>query len=86
MSDDQVLEKSGLSQRGNMGLLKDVWIVGNSGYPLMDWVLVPYKFESEREFTLVESWHTHTMCKISSSRTGTIFFFNFKFFMNNKYL
>ena len=49
MSDDQVLEKSGLSQRGNMGLLKDIWIVGNSGYPLMDWVLVRYKFESESD-------------------------------------
>jgi len=42
MSDDKILEKSALSQRANRGLLKDVWIVGNSGYPLMDWVLVPY--------------------------------------------
>ncbi|XP_021907779.1 protein ALP1-like [Carica papaya] len=42
MSDDQVLEKSALYQRANGGLLKGVWIVGNSGYPLMDWVLVPY--------------------------------------------
>nr|XP_023890080.1 protein ALP1-like [Quercus suber]POE63977.1 protein alp1-like [Quercus suber] len=46
MSDDQVLEKSALSQRGNMGLLKDVWIVGNSGYPLTDWVLVPYTHQN----------------------------------------
>lgn len=42
MPDDKVLEKSALYQRGNQGLLKGVWIVGNSGYPLMDWVLVPY--------------------------------------------
>ncbi|KAK4366241.1 hypothetical protein RND71_014121 [Anisodus tanguticus] len=42
MLDDQVLEKSALFQRANTGLLNGVWIVGSSGYPLMDWVLVPY--------------------------------------------
>ncbi|RDX76944.1 Protein ALP1-like protein, partial [Mucuna pruriens] len=42
MPDDQVLEKSALFQRANGGLLKGVWIVGSSGFPLMDWVLVPY--------------------------------------------
>ncbi|GAB2223568.1 hypothetical protein Droror1_Dr00017709 [Drosera rotundifolia] len=42
MPDDQVLEKSALYQRANQGLIKGVWIVGNTGYPLMDWVLVPY--------------------------------------------
>lgn len=42
MSDDEVLEKSALYQRGRGGCLKDVWIVGSSGYPLMDFVLVPY--------------------------------------------
>ncbi|KAM6583505.1 hypothetical protein CsatB_010507 [Cannabis sativa] len=42
MPDDQILEKSALYQRANRGLLKDVWIVGNSGHPLMDWLLVPY--------------------------------------------
>ena len=42
MPDDQVLEKSALYQRANGGALKGVWIVGSSGYPLMDWVLVPY--------------------------------------------
>lgn len=42
MPDDKVLEKSALYQRASGGLLKGVWIVGNSGYPLMDWVLVPY--------------------------------------------
>ncbi|KAE8695477.1 hypothetical protein F3Y22_tig00110705pilonHSYRG00031 [Hibiscus syriacus] len=42
MADDKVLEKSALFQRVNKGDLRDVWIVGNSGYPLMDCVLVPY--------------------------------------------
>ncbi|XP_022750070.1 protein ALP1-like [Durio zibethinus] len=42
MNDDQVLEKSALYQRAKEGLLKGVWVVGSSGYPLMDWVLVPY--------------------------------------------
>lgn len=46
MSDDQVLEKSALFQRANKGLLKDVWVVGNAGYPLMDWVLVPYSHQN----------------------------------------
>ncbi|KAL1557299.1 protein ALP1-like [Salvia divinorum] len=42
MPDDQVLEKSTLFQRANAGFYNGVWIVGGSGYPLMDWVLVPY--------------------------------------------
>lgn len=42
MPDDQVLENSALYQRANGGLLKGLWVVGSSGYPLMDWVLVPY--------------------------------------------
>ncbi|XP_030448205.2 protein ALP1-like [Syzygium oleosum] len=42
LPDDQVLEKSALHQRASRGLLRDVWIVGNSGHPLTDWVLVPY--------------------------------------------
>ncbi|XP_059633153.1 protein ALP1-like [Cornus florida] len=46
MPDDKVLEKSALNQRANQGLLKDVWVVGNSGYPLMDWVLVPYTHQN----------------------------------------
>lgn len=46
MPDDQVLEKSALYQRANRGALKDVWIVGNSGYPLTDWVLVPYTHQN----------------------------------------
>ncbi|KAF5743067.1 hypothetical protein HS088_TW09G01129 [Tripterygium wilfordii] len=46
MPDDQILEKSALFQRANRGQLKDVWIVGNSGFPLMDWVLVPYTHQN----------------------------------------
>ncbi|KAA8534814.1 hypothetical protein F0562_029744 [Nyssa sinensis] len=46
MPDDKVLEKSALCERASRGLLKDVWIVGNSGYPLMDWVLVPYNHQN----------------------------------------
>ncbi|KAL3818940.1 hypothetical protein ACJIZ3_004845 [Penstemon smallii] len=42
MPDDQVLEKSTLFQRANAGFYNGVWIIGGSGYPLMDWVLVPY--------------------------------------------
>ncbi|CAN1799340.1 Protein ALP1-like [Linum perenne] len=46
MPDDQVLEKSALYQRASRGLLKDVWVVGTSGFPLMDWVLVPYTHQN----------------------------------------
>ncbi|KAL9242106.1 hypothetical protein vseg_016140 [Gypsophila vaccaria] len=42
MPDCQVLEKSALFQRADRGLLNNVWMVGGSSYPLMDWVLVPY--------------------------------------------
>lgn len=42
MTDDKVLEQSALYQRANRGFLKDVWVVGNAGFPLMDWVLAPY--------------------------------------------
>ena len=46
MPDDQVLEKSALYQRASRGSLKDVWVVGNSGHPLMDWILVPYTHQN----------------------------------------
>ncbi|EYU28373.1 hypothetical protein MIMGU_mgv1a005409mg [Erythranthe guttata] len=46
MSDDQVLEKSALFQRANKGALRDTWLAGNSSYPLMDWVLVPYTHQN----------------------------------------
>lgn len=46
MSDDQILEKSALSQRAKQGKMKDVNIVGNLGYPLQDWVLVPYSHQN----------------------------------------
>ncbi|KAK4793045.1 hypothetical protein SAY86_023480 [Trapa natans] len=42
MTDDMILEKSALHRRATQGLLRDMWVVGNSGYPLTDWVLVPY--------------------------------------------
>lgn len=43
LSDDLVLQKSALFQRAEeKGILKNAWIVGNSGHPLLDWVLVPY--------------------------------------------
>lgn len=42
MSDEQILEKSALYQRGISGLLNGVWIAGNANFPLLDWVLVPY--------------------------------------------
>ncbi|XP_019191878.1 PREDICTED: putative nuclease HARBI1 [Ipomoea nil] len=46
MSDDKVLEKSALYQRASRGLLKDIWVAGNSGYPLTDWTLVPYTHQN----------------------------------------
>jgi len=46
MADDQVLEKSVLYQRGNAGLIHDRWIVGGTGYPLTDWLLVPYTHQN----------------------------------------
>ncbi|XP_047342506.1 protein ALP1-like [Impatiens glandulifera] len=61
MPDDQVLEKSALYQRANAGLLKDMWIVGSSGYPLMDWVLVPY---TQQHLT----WTQHAL----NEKTGEI--------------
>ncbi|KAJ4899346.1 Uncharacterized protein Rs2_13297 [Raphanus sativus] len=43
LSDDRILDKSSLSQqRAARGMLRDGWIVGNGGFPLTDWLLVPY--------------------------------------------
>lgn len=43
MPDDLVLQKSALYRRAQeKGMLKNSWIVGSSGHPLLDWVLVPY--------------------------------------------
>ncbi|KAJ9688075.1 hypothetical protein PVL29_014029 [Vitis rotundifolia] len=46
MSDEKVLEQSSLYQRANSGFLRDVWVVGGSGYPLLDWVMVPYTHQN----------------------------------------
>jgi DDE superfamily endonuclease len=46
MPDDQVLEKSTLFQRGTGGLIQNHWIVGGAGFPLMDWLLVPYTHQN----------------------------------------
>ncbi|XWS65787.1 hypothetical protein CRYUN_Cryun05aG0143600 [Craigia yunnanensis] len=63
MPDDQVLEKSALFQRANKGDLKDVWIVGNSGYPLMDWVLVPY---TNQNLTWAQHGFNEKICEIQN--------------------
>ncbi|KAJ0531898.1 putative harbinger transposase-derived nuclease domain-containing protein [Helianthus annuus] len=46
LSDEQILEKSALSQRSKLGMLENTWVVGNSGYYLKDWVLVPYTHQN----------------------------------------
>ncbi|KAL6838756.1 hypothetical protein ACP4OV_031470 [Aristida adscensionis] len=47
MSDAEVLERSALyMQRGAAGLLQGQWVVGGAGYPLMDWLLVPYTHQN----------------------------------------
>ncbi|KAL3680917.1 hypothetical protein R1sor_023873 [Riccia sorocarpa] len=42
MSDDRVLQNSALYQKGSSGTLQGSWVVGGVGYPLLDWLLVPY--------------------------------------------
>jgi hypothetical protein len=42
LADEQVLEKSALFQKGNSGELQGMYVVGGRGYPLLDWLLVPY--------------------------------------------
>ncbi|KAK4774592.1 hypothetical protein SAY86_009527 [Trapa natans] len=47
LTDDQVLGKSTLFKKANAGLLQNnTFVVGGSGYPLMDWVLVPYSHKN----------------------------------------
>ncbi|KAK9060823.1 hypothetical protein SSX86_021529 [Deinandra increscens subsp. villosa] len=53
MSDDKILEKSALSQRFNMGHLKNISVVGGSSYPLLDWLLVPYTHQNQ-------TWSQHS--------------------------
>ncbi|KAG6555766.1 hypothetical protein Mapa_003006 [Marchantia paleacea] len=54
MSDDRVLENSALYQKGGSGSLHGSWVVGGIGYPLQDWVLVPYSHNDL-------SWAQHTL-------------------------
>lgn len=66
MSDDKILEQSMLYQRGQAGQLGGSWIVGGSGYPLMDWLLVPY---SQQHLT----WTQHAFNeKISDVRRAAV--------------
>nr|XP_004251678.1 protein ALP1-like [Solanum lycopersicum] len=46
MTDDQVLEKSILYERANRGNLNGTYIVGSSGFPLTDWILVPFTHQN----------------------------------------
>ncbi|KAI3711543.1 hypothetical protein L1987_70082 [Smallanthus sonchifolius] len=53
MSDDKIWEKSALSQRFNMGQLKNISVVGGSSHPLLDWLLVPYTHQNK-------TWSQHS--------------------------
>ncbi|XP_047947191.1 protein ALP1-like [Salvia hispanica] len=46
MTDEHVLQKSVLCQRALAGALADTWVVGNSAFPLTDWLLVPYAHQN----------------------------------------
>ncbi|CAH9143361.1 unnamed protein product [Cuscuta epithymum] len=46
MTDDKILQKSAIFDRAKKGLLKDLWVAGNSGHPLTDWTLVPYTHQN----------------------------------------
>ncbi|KAG6431678.1 hypothetical protein SASPL_109760 [Salvia splendens] len=46
MTDEHVLQKSVLCQRALGGALADTWVVGNSAFPLTDWLLVPYAHQN----------------------------------------
>ncbi|XP_076922137.1 protein ANTAGONIST OF LIKE HETEROCHROMATIN PROTEIN 1-like [Bidens hawaiensis] len=53
LSDDKILEKSALAQRFNMGHVKNIFVVGGSSYPLLDWLLVPYTHQNQ-------TWSQHS--------------------------
>ncbi|PKA59003.1 hypothetical protein AXF42_Ash001096 [Apostasia shenzhenica] len=47
MSDEDVLERSALFREvAGRGFLRERWVVGGAGHPLLDWVLVPYTSQS----------------------------------------
>lgn len=45
-TDDKVLESSLLYRRASGGSLNNQWVVGGKGFPLLDWVLVPYTHQN----------------------------------------
>ena len=47
------MDKSALYERANRGMLNNIWMVGNSGYPITDWLLVPYAHQNLK-------WTQHT--------------------------
>eukprot|EP00897_Mesotaenium_endlicherianum_P007836 jgi/Mesen1/7080/ME000369S06404 len=46
MTDERVLQNSALYQRGTSGSLQGCWVAGDSSFPLLDWLLVPYATEN----------------------------------------
>nr|XP_043625084.1 protein ALP1-like [Erigeron canadensis] len=63
LSDDKILERSALSQRFNKGYTKDTLVVGNSGYPLLDWLLVPY---SHQNLTWSQHSYNEKLCDVQN--------------------
>eukprot|EP00250_Pteridium_aquilinum_P000426 c10468_g1_i2 orf=121-1452(+) len=50
-SDELVLEKSALFERGLDGFLHGDWVVGGTSYPPLDWLLTPYIVEEHLTWT-----------------------------------
>ncbi|KAJ0716720.1 putative protein kinase RLK-Pelle-CrRLK1L-1 family [Helianthus annuus] len=50
---DKILKKSYLAQRFNTGQLKNIFVVGGSNYPPLDWLLVPHSHNNK-------SWIPHS--------------------------
>ncbi|KAE8676057.1 Detected protein of confused Function [Hibiscus syriacus] len=63
MTDDQVLEQSKFHQRATMGQLKDVWVVGGKGHPLMDWKRIEVKLQ-ELPVVLGACCVLHNICEL----------------------
>ncbi|KAL1532588.1 protein ALP1-like [Salvia divinorum] len=67
MADDQVLEKSTLFQRANAGFYQGSWLVGGAGYPLTDWVLVPY---TQQNLTWTQHAFNEKIGEVSGAARG----------------